>query len=281
MAECQNTFCDPGQVLKPTTFNLIRQLVYEKSGISLGENKQALVRSRISKRMRRLNISDFDTYINYVLNDGTGLEMSQMLDAISTNTTHFYREASHFEFMRRVIRGWIKNGNRKLRIWCTASSTGEEPYTLAIETLEAIGHRGINAKILATDIAASVLRVAMRGIYSEEKVKTIPENLRSQYFNHRQHNNINYYSVKPALKNILIFRQLNLSAVPYPLKNPLDMIFCRNVMIYFDQHVRTKLVYEFQRLIRRGGYLFVGHSESITAFSDSFKCIHPSVYVRI
>ena len=183
--------------------------------------------------------------------------------------------------MRRIIRGWIRNGNRKLRIWCTASSTGEEPYTLAIETLEAIGHRGINAKILATDIAGSVLKVAMSGIYSEEKVKTIPENLRSQYFNRRQYNDTFYYQAKPVLRNLLIFRQLNLVAVPYPLKNPLDIIFCRNVMIYFDRPMRIKLINEFQRLIRPGGYLFVGHSESITAFSDSFKCIQPSVYVRI
>ncbi|GAG07503.1 unnamed protein product, partial [marine sediment metagenome] len=159
--------------------------------------------------------------------------------------------------------------------------TGEEPYTLAIETLESIGQERVNAKILATDIAPSVLKTAMAGVYSEESVDSIPKHLRSHYFNRMKINGEYVYTVKPILKNLLLFRQMNLSVTPYALKNPVDMIFCRNVMIYFDRPLRARLVDEYRRLIRSGGYLFVGHAESITAFSKGFKCIKPSVYLRV
>ena len=267
--------------LTDSTFNKIRQLVYNKSGISLGNNKQALVRARVAKRMRNLSIATYDEYIGYVLGETTGVELEYMLDAISTNTTHFYREDSHFELMRTIIKDWIKKDMHRLRIWCAASSTGEEPYTLAIEALEAIGHDQVNTKILATDIAPSVLKTAMVGQYSEERVSSIPNHLRSHYFDRMKRNDEYIYYVKPVLKDLLLFRQMNLSVTPYAIKNQVDMIFCRNVMIYFDRSLRAKLVEEFKRLIRLGGYLFVGHAESITAFSKGFKCIKPSVYIRV
>ncbi len=281
MGNQQCEYYESNQELTDSTFNKIRQVVYDRSGISLGENKQALVRARVAKRMRSLNIATYDSYINYVLSETTGVELEYMLDAISTNTTHFYREDSHFELMRTIIKDWVKDGLRKMRIWCAASSTGEEPYTLGIETLESIGNSQINAKILATDIAPSVLKTAMVGEYSEERVATIPDHLRSHYFERVKINGDYIYRVKPMLKKMLIFRQMNLSVTPYILKNQIDMIFCRNVMIYFDRTLRARLVAEFKRLIRPGGYLFVGHAESITAFSDGFKCIKPSVYKRI
>lgn len=280
MRKQHQDLCASGDDLNDSTFNKIREVVYEKSGISLGENKQALVRARIAKRMRDLEMVTYDDYLDYVLNETTGDELEQMLDAISTNTTNFYREPSHFDMMRPVIKDWIKGGLRKLRIWCAAASTGEEPYTLAIEALEAIGYDRINARILATDIAPSVLRTAMRGEYSEDKVEPVPKTLRSQYFDRKKDGNGYMYSVKPFLKDMILFRQMNLSVTPYPLRNPVDMIFCRNVMIYFDRAIRAKLVDEFRRLIRPGGYLFVGHAESITAYSKGFRCLKPSVYLR-
>lgn len=269
------------QNLNYSTFNKIRQVVYDQSGISLGDNKQALVRARVSKRMRHLNIATYDDYIEYVLDETTGVELEYMLDAISTNTTHFYREDSHFELMRRILKDWMKDGLRRLRIWCAASSTGEEPYTLAIEALESIGQNKVDTKILATDIAPSVLKIAIAGVYSAEKVATIPDHLKNQFFDKIKSNDELLFKAKPILKKMLLFRQMNLSVTPYPIKNQIDMIFCRNVMIYFDQDLRAKLVEEFKRLIRPGGYLFVGHAESITAFSKGFKCIKPSVYLRV
>ncbi|MFH2035217.1 MAG: protein-glutamate O-methyltransferase CheR [Candidatus Zixiibacteriota bacterium] len=260
---------------------MIRQVVYDKSGISLGENKEALIRSRIAKRMRKLNISTYDEYIDFVNHDETDSELENMLDAISTNTTNFYREAAHFDFMRTILKDWLKNDLKKLRIWCAAGSSGEEPYTLAIEALDSNGLPKTDVKILATDIAPSVLKTAITGIYSESKTSSIPKHLRNQYFDKIKQGTEFSYKAQPILKNILMFRQMNLALFPYPFKNSLDMIFCRNVMIYFDNGLRVKMVEEFRRLLRPGGYLFIGHAESISNFSAGFKCIKPSIYIRL
>jgi len=268
--------------MKLSTFNIIRKIVYDRSGISLGDHKQAMVKSRIARRLRQLNISSYESYVRYLLNDGSGYELSQMLDAISTNTTHFYREEAHFALLRSVVRQWIKAGQRKIRIWCTASSTGEEPYTLAIEVLEATAHNvGIDIKILATDMAGSVLKTAMNGIYTDEKMQMVPTVYKDKYFKQINENENIYFAAKPSLKKILLFRQWNLSSLPSPLKHGLDIIFCRNVMIYFDKPLRGRLISEFKRLIRPGGYLFVGHSESFSAATEGFKPVRPSVYLRV
>jgi len=266
--------------MKEATFRKIRDVVYDLSGITLGDNKQALVRARISKRMRYLGIESHEAYLNHILGDAGVTEIEHMLDAISTNTTNFYREPAHFDQMRSIIAGWQKQGLHQLRIWSAAGSTGEEPYTLAIETLEAINGGKTDVKILATDIAPSVLRVAMKGEYQENKLTPIPKHLRSRYFSRRRIGDEYQYTVSDRLREIVLFRQFNLSQTPYPIRTGLDIIFCRNVMIYFDRPIRTRLVEEFHRLLKPGGYLFVGHAESITGLSKGFKCLKPSVYVR-
>jgi len=266
--------------MQDVTFQKIREVVYNRSGISLGENKQALVRARIAKRIRVLNLGSYEEYLEYMLDDSSGVELENMLDVISTNTTNFYREDAHFDIMRQILKQWIEGGLRKLRVWCAAASTGEEPYTLAIELLETIGDKRVDARILATDIAPSVLKTALRGEYTEDKVEPVPKRLRHLYFERKRNGNGYIYTAGQVLKDLILFRQLNLSVTPFPLKNQVDIIFCRNVMIYFDRQVRARLVDEFKRLIRPGGYLFVGHAESITAYSKGFKCLKPSVYIR-
>jgi chemotaxis protein methyltransferase CheR len=266
--------------MKETTFNQIRELVYERSGISLGDNKQALVRARIAKRMRHLNISDYSAYLHYVIEDNSGEEIQHMLDAISTNVTSFYREPAHFDFMQEVIGQWMGRGAKSLRFWSAACSTGEEPYTIAIEIREAIGSRNIDARILATDISSRVLEISMLGQYSEDKIKPVPKVLRDRYFTRYKDGGKNIYAVRDSIKEMVVFRQFNLSAAPYPIKKPLDMIFCRNVMIYFDREVRTSLANEFYRLLKPGGYLMVGHAESITGLRGGFQCIKPSIYLK-
>ncbi|MDD4050914.1 MAG: protein-glutamate O-methyltransferase CheR [candidate division Zixibacteria bacterium] len=263
------------------TFDKLRTLVYEKSGITLGDNKQALVRARIAKRMRQLEIVDYDEYLHYVMKEPSGDEIQCMVDAISTNVTSFYREPAHFDFLREAITGWIEKGVRDLHFWSAASSTGEEPYTMAIETLETIGRRPVTAKILGTDISRRVLETAQRAEYTPGQIKPVPEHLRDFYFERRKIKGETRYAAREALRAMVVFRQFNLSAFPYPLSSTLDAIFCRNVMIYFDRIVRTSMVHEFQRLLKKGGYLFVGHAESITGLSDSFMCIKPSVYKRV
>jgi chemotaxis protein methyltransferase CheR len=267
--------------MSEATFNQIRRIVYDKSGIALGENKQALVRSRVAKRMRHLQISDYGQYLDRVIQDSTGEEIQHLLDAISTNVTSFYREPSHFDFMRRVIKEWVSRGSRSLRFWSAASSTGEEPYTIAIEALEAIENRKIDMKILATDISSKVLRISMIGEYERDKVAPVPKELLGKYFTKRKEREKIYYSVNQRIRDLVIFRQFNLSCPPYPIRNPIDIIFCRNVMIYFDRKVRVGMVNEFHRALRPGGYLMVGHAESITGLSNGFKCVKPSIYLRV
>jgi chemotaxis protein methyltransferase CheR len=259
---------------------MIREIIYDRSGITLGENKQALVRARIAKRMRHLQIPGYSDYIDHVVNDASGGEIQHLVDAISTNVTSFYREPSHFDLMRKVIDEWIKSGIKSIRLWSAASSTGEEPYTMAIELLETIYNRRLDAKILATDISSRVLEICLRGEYTEDKIAPVPQPLRNKYFTKKKDNAKAIYSVNDSLRNLVIFRQFNLSSPPFPIRGPLDMIFCRNVMIYFDKKVRTSMVGEFLRLLKPGGYLMVGHAESITGLSSEFKCIKPSIYLR-
>lgn len=262
------------------TFECFRRIVYDKSGISLNSSKEALVRARVSKRMRSLNIASYKEYLRYVVEDTTGSEIEELLDAISTNTTSFYREADHFDILHDVMRRWITKGIKNVRVWSTASSTGEEPYTLAIELKECIGASPVNAKILATDIAPSVLITAQRGEYDEDKVEPISKLLKSKYFHKKTIGNNSTYTVKDELKNMIIYRQYNLSIFPYPIKRPLDIIFCRNVMIYFDAGMRKKMAAEFQRILKPGGYLIIGHAESLTGMAPQLKCLKPSVYIK-
>jgi chemotaxis protein methyltransferase CheR len=231
--------------------------------------------------MRQLGIVDYDEYFRHIVQDQTGGEIQLMVDAISTNVTSFYRESAHFDFLRGVIDEWIAKGARNLRFWSAASSSGEEPYTMAIEVLETIGPRKVSVKILGTDISRRVLETAQRAEYNQRQIRPVPEYLRTRYFERRKVKGEIVYTAREELRAMVVFRQFNLSAFPYPLHSPLDAIFCRNVMIYFDRVVRTKMVHEFKRLLKRGGYLFVGHAESITGLSDGFVCLKPSVYKKV
>jgi chemotaxis protein methyltransferase CheR len=263
-----------------STFNKIRRIVYDISGISLNEDKYALVNARVSKRMRKLGMADHKHYLQYVIEDDTGIELQHLMDVISTNVTSFYREADHFDFMRIVLTKWNDKGLNRLRIWSAASSTGEEPYTIAIEIREVLGNSNSNVRILATDISSEVIKTAIRGVYNEERLSPVSRAMKAKYFNKIGGVDEAKYMVKDEIKNMVVFRIFNLSSFPYPLKGPLDLIFCRNVMIYFDRNLRSRLVAEFRRLLKPGGYLFVGHAESIAGMADGFKVVKPSIYVK-
>ncbi len=262
------------------TFERFRELVYEKSGISLGDQKEALVSARVGKRMRALRIEGYDTYFDYVTRDKSGQELVELIDAISTNVTSFYREAQHFELLRSVLAKWRGANQRRFRIWCAASSTGEEPYTIAITVAEQLGDTGADVRILATDISTRVLAKCQQGIYDAQKVASVPAPLRERYFDRYQEDGQTMYRVKDRLKNLVLFRRLNLATPPFPMRGPLDVVFCRNVMIYFDNHVRSRLLAEVYRLLKPGGYLMVGHAESLTGLVSEFKTVQPSVYIK-
>ena len=262
------------------TFGKFRDLIYAQSGIALSEGKEALVSARVAKRLRALGLSDHESYLRHVSEDSSGEELVSLLDTISTNVTNFFREPAHFKFLDHAVRHWVQQGQRRFRIWCAASSTGEEPYTLAMTMLEATAGSDVDIKILATDISTKVLRIAQAGFYEERKVQDVPLELRRKYMEKCEQDGQDGYAAKPFMRELITFRRLNLSQPPFPMKGPLDAVFCRNVMIYFDNKVRSKLVNEAGRLLKSGGYLMVGHSESLTGIQSSFQTIQPAVYVN-
>ena len=261
------------------TFDRFRKLIYRESGITLKENKESLVSARVAKRMRVLNIATYREYLDYVSRDKDGNELIHLLDAISTNVTHFFREERHFEVLADLARQWESEGRRSLRLWCAACSTGEEPYSLAMTRHEALKDPR-DAKIIASDISTKVLEKAQRGIYEARHMENVPHMLLARYFQKGCGRADGLYRVKAVLRDMVIFRRINLIAPPYPVRGPLDIIFCRNVMIYFDNTIRKQLLSSMHEMLRPGGYLIVGHAESLSGMLSPFKSVEPSVYIK-
>ena len=259
--------------LDEATFATIRRLVHEQSGIYLKPEKHTLVATRLSKRIRELGLPSYRAYLELLGNDPDGAELTILLDSISTNVTSFFRESDHFDVVRMALGGWKAAGQKRFRFWSAASSSGEEPYSLALTLLDA-GIEGLDVKILGTDISTRILRRAMAARYSKKVVEPVPALLRSRYFMTEGDD----YVVMPKVRDMVVYRHMNLSSLPTPLKGPLDMIFCRNVMIYFEDGLRRRLVEEFSRLLRPGGYLIVGHSESLAGMQADLETVRPSVY---
>lgn len=268
--------------MKQKTFDRIATIVYDEAGIVLKKGKEALVKSRLSKRMRSLNINTYEEYLDYLIADKSGTEMILLLDVISTNLTSFYRESTHFTLFSEYLNQWLSEGQRRLRVWCAAASTGEEPYTIAMTASECIQQKSVDFKILATDISTKVLKKCVEGIYTDDRIQSIPKNLRLKYFKKESGTGQStLYSASSSIKSQILFRRLNLVNIPYPMKGPMDVVFCRNVMIYFDNSTRAKIIQDITRLLKPGGILFIGHSESLTALNTSLKAISPAAYIKI
>ena len=261
------------------TYGKFRKLVFEVSGIDLGDKKQALVASRLSKRIRTLGLGGFEDYYTYVKKDSSGEELSNLINQISTNVTHFFREERHFQALSEVAGQWVKAGKNSINIWCAASSTGEEPYSILISLKEALAP-GIRISLKASDISTRVLETARQGIYKQEDIENIPRNLLKSYFLAGGPRAKNLYRIKPELRSSVQFLQINLSTPPYPIQGDLDVIFCRNVMIYFDKDLRNILVNNFLNLLKPGGYLFVGMAESLSGMNPNLNLVEPSMYVK-
>ena len=270
--------------LKDSEFRLFSRLIYEKAGINIQQHKRPLVKNRLGKRIREGKFRSFKQYYDYMVNDKTGHEIVTMIDTISTNVTNFFRENQHFEFIKEQIIPELikKRKNRrynKFRIWSAACSSGEEPYSIAItfmQNLEPINP--FDFMILGSDISTKVLGVAEKGVYKQEKVQPVPKIMRMRYFTQIKKNNMCNYQIKDEVKKYLMFRRINLITRYFPFKNPIDIIFCRNVMIYFDKPTQSVLVNKFNEYLEERGYLFLGHSEGLTGVDHSFRYIMPSVY---
>lgn len=265
-------------------FQIIRQLVYENFGISLSDQKKSLVAGRLQKVLRQRRLPDFRAYLDWLQADRSGEALEELANRISTNHTYFWRENSHFAHFAEtalpqiVARARARGGTP--RFWCAGCSTGEEPFTLVMLMKEVLGadYRALKPLMLATDISAAALRIAMQGVYSHERVRQMPPDLRNKYFRHGQDRQTLH--VVDEIRNEVIFRHHNLMNTTFPFKNPFDAVFCRNVMIYFDKPTRDSLVARFHRHTVAGGYLYIGHSETLGRDGDLYEYVLPAAYRR-
>lgn len=257
------------------SFRAFQEIAYAHAGIYLREGKAALVEARLAKRLRDLGLSSEREYLEVLRREGAD-EVVLFLDAISTNFTKFFREEDHFETLREGVAAARAAGQRRFRFWCAGCSSGEEPYTAAMVLSDVL--EGCDWRILATDISTRVLARAAAGVYGEEEVADVPAALRRRWLAAAPGDGGPRYTVDEALRRRIVFRRLNLAERPYPMKGPLDAVFCRNVMIYFDRPMREGLVREIERLLRPGAPLFVGHSETLNGIAVRLRSERPSVY---
>jgi len=269
-------------VLRDAEFNFIRHVVGENAGIKLGPNKRQLVQGRVARRMRELGLDSYEAYCNYVREAGPE-ELVGLINALTTNVTSFFRENHHFEALASYMLPEALKRNalsRRLRIWSAGCSTGEEAYCIAMTAAEVMPLTPKwDLKILATDIDSNVIAEAQRGVYPLERVSTIPEQRLRRFFRRGTGAEAGNVRVRSEIARLVTFRPLNLMQ-EWPMRGPFDVIFCRNVMIYFDQPTRERLVERFSQMLAPGGYLCIGHSESIHGVSTPLKSVGKTIYKR-
>jgi chemotaxis protein methyltransferase CheR len=273
-------------VIKITTeeFKELRKLIYERFGIHLNDSKRNLVNGRLQKVLLTKGFRNFREYIDYLKKEKNSEAISELINKITTNHTYFFREEKHFDYFYQIslpeIVKSLENSNSKdLRIWCAGCATGEEAYSLVILMLEFFKDRykDWNGGILATDISEKALNFAKQGIYPEEKLKKIPPALKKKYFIKVSEDK---WKVSEQLKKEITFRRFNLMNQHFPFKKPFQTIFCRNVMIYFDNEVRQNLVERFYNSTEINGFFFIGHSESLGRRDSLYQYLSPAVYKR-
>ncbi len=274
-----------GFSLSAQEFDLFRDLIHRATGISLSAHKRELVVSRLAKRLRALNLTSFKEYYDLLVNDPRGqAEMGQLVNRVTTNKTDFYREPHHFRYLSEVVLPTLveeksKSGERRIRAWSAACSTGEEPYTIAITMAEFFaGRSGWDVKLLATDLDTEVLTFADRGRYDRERVAPVPKEYLRKYFKEIPKSKQAGFEVSETLRKMIVFRRLNLHRKVFPFKSKLDFIFCRNVMIYFDVKGKIALLRKFHDILRPRGVMFVGHSESLMMVKDLFEYRKSTIY---
>jgi len=256
-------------------FERIRKLIYDRAGISLSPIKRDMVYSRLARRLRATGHRSFADYIAH-LEQGYPEELEAFTNSLTTNLTSFFREEHHFPLLQEFLRPRMRQGN--IAIWCSASSTGEEPYSIAMSVAELFGSIPSHVKILASDLDTNVLDKARQGVYPADRVAKLPEHLTRKYFLRGQGSQEGMVRVKPELQSMITYRQINLLDASWPMRGPFDAIFCRNVMIYFDKPTQHRILEKFVPLLAPDGLLFAGHSESFHHAADLFKLRGRTVY---
>ncbi len=262
-------------------FKRVQKIVYDFAGIDLNESKKNLVYNRLAKRIRFLVLTSFSEYLDYVEAQGES-EFIELINSITTNLTFFFRENHHFEYLaEKVIPGLLESNasSHKIRIWSAGCSTGEEPYSIAI-TLKETVPAGWDVKVIATDLDSNVVQTGLNGIYKADRLKGVSEGRKKRWFLKGEGSKGGYVKVKPELQEIIDFGQLNLMS-EWPIKDSIDVIFCRNVVIYFDKPTQSKLFDRYADRLPTGGHLFVGHSESLYKVCNRFELLGQTIYKKI
>ncbi len=259
-------------------FERVRRLIHQRAGIALADSKEEMVYSRLARRLRALRLDSFKVYLDRLEAGDTGQEWQDFTNALTTNLTSFFREAHHFDALREFLAGLP--ATRRVTLWCSAASTGEEPYSLAITACEAYGTLTPPVRILATDIDTQVLATAERGVYPLERIEKLSADRRRKFFQRGQGAQAGQCRVIEPLRALLSFRPLNLLDARYPMRGPFDAIFCRNVMIYFDKPTQLAILRRMVPLLGADGMFFAGHSESFFHAGELIRPIGRTIYRR-
>ena len=257
-------------------FARVQSLIYQRAGISLHDGKHAMVYSRLSRRLRETGYQSFRDYLSW-LESHDGPEWQEFVNALTTNLTSFFREQHHFEILAEHLKS--RPASTPWRVWCNAASTGEEPYSILMTAMEALGNQA-NFKLWASDIDSKVLATAARGVYRQDSVKGIDMARLQRFFLRGKGNNEGLLRVKPELQRMVEFLSVNLIRDDWPFREPFDIVFCRNVMIYFDAPTQRSVLERIHRVMKPGGLLFVGHSENFNESRDLFVLRGKTVYER-
>jgi len=261
-------------------FEKLRKLVFDLAGISLSDSKRQLVISRFSRRLRSLNIENFSAYYEYLVSPKGVGEIQTFINSITTNKTDFFRENHHFEFIiDTFIPDVVSSKKPEVKIWSAGCSTGEEPYTIAmVFHKHLVEKHGINAKILATDIDTEVLKFAKSGVYREQVVAPIDKDMMSKYFLRGKDKSEGFFKVKDVIKNMITFKQFNFISEEYPMRTTFDIIFCRNVIIYFNNETKKYVLNKLNSFLGQGGYFIIGHSEAMFDIVEGLSYMKNTIY---
>ncbi|MBB3446017.1 chemotaxis protein CheR [Sinorhizobium sp. B11] len=274
----------PGDRISKRNFDKLARFIYDYSGIKMPPTKLTMLEGRLRRRLRATRHASFDDYCDFLFNEG-GLDQETiyLIDVVTTNKTDFFREAKHFEYMQTVALPTLADsGLRTIRTWSSACSTGAEPYTMAMVLAEfAEGRSDVSYNVLATDLSTDVLQTARRGIYAEDLVAPVPRDLQKKYVMVAKQQGRREVRISPKLRSRVGFARMNLMDEKYPVGDMMHLIFCRNVLIYFDKQTQAGVLTRLCGCLAKGGYMFIGHSESITGFDLPLKQVSNTVFQRI
>ncbi len=279
-AELPSTFDDPtysSDIVSAADFARISKLAYEKFGLNLKDGKQALVSARVGKLLREQGLRSFEEYWSRIQSDRSGESLVSLINALTTNFTSFLREPEHFDFLKSVVVPQFSQ-TQPFRVWSAACATGEEPYSIMF-TLAALS-QNLDARLLATDISTRALEHASRGVYAEEQVQVLPADWRPRFMLRGEGRSSGFFKAKPELRQRMEFRRFNLIEDKVPSQK-FPVVFCRNVMIYFDIPTKSNVVGRLAEAILPGGYLFIGHSESLSGVTHSLEYVKPAIYRKL